>query len=253
MKKIFTSAILFFTAITLSGQSLHLLIDQKDVTNTIINVPVLPGDMSETQIDILNTTGDSINYQVNRTILNPPMNDSCASLYFCAGITCYPPNASVNWTPKTPPVTIGAHATMPDGNGTYGVFAHYDVCPDVCNDLYVLYRIYNTASNTNDTAFITLKYTCANGIEKHSKNAGYLSDAYPNPANAGFTVNYKLNATSKAEILLNDIIGKEMQRTPINDMEGSVFMNTSQLPAGVYFYSLRVSGRNITTRKVVIQ
>lgn len=253
MKKISTTLALIFAAISMFGQSLHLLIDQKDVTNTTINIPVVSGDLSETQIGILNTTGNSIDYQVNRTILNPPMNDSCASLYFCAGITCYPPNSSITWTPKTSPVTIKAHGSMPDGNGTYGVFAHYDVCPDICNDLYVRYRVYNTASNTNDTAFLTIKYTCSNGIEKHSKNAGTISDAYPNPANTGFSANYQLNGSTRGEIVVSDIIGKEIQRISVNDKEGHIYVNTSQLTSGVYFYSLLVNGSNVTTKKVVIQ
>ncbi len=253
MKRIFTSITLIFSAAAMSGQSLHLLIDKKDVTNTIINVPVAVADQSETQLAILNTTANTINYQVNRTILNPPMNDACASLYFCAGITCYPPNSSITWTPQTSPVTIGPHATMPDGSGTYGVFAHYDVCEDECNDLYVLYRIYNTAPDTKDTAFVTIKYTCTNGIEKHLKDAGSISNAYPNPANHNFSVNYQLNGNTKGELIINDLLGKEIQRIAVNEKEGNVVVNTSQLTAGIYFYSLQVDGSKITTKKVIIE
>jgi len=244
---------LSFIAITMSSQSLNLLIDQKDVTNTTIIVPVVAGDMSETQLAIFNTTANTINYQVNRTILNPPMNDSCASLYFCAGVTCYPPNSSITWTPKTSPVVIAPHATMPDGNGTYGIFAHYDVCPDVCNDLYVLYRIYNTDPGTHDTAFVTLKYTCANGIETHPKKAGYISNAYPNPANNGFSVNYQLNGSTKGALIVNDLLGKEIQRIAISDKEGNILVNTSQMPGGIYFYSLLVNDNKIITKKIVVE
>lgn len=252
MKKIFTTAMFISASAVLFGQSLHLSINKSDVTNTTITVPVKPGDMSETELAILNTTGNSINYQVNRTILNPPMNDSCASLYFCAGVTCYPPNADITWTPKTAPISIAAHGSMPDGNGTYGVFAHYDVCPSVCNELYVKYRVYNTASNTNDTAYVTIKYTCSNGIKEYTKSTGFISDAYPNPSSTNVCINYQLNK-SKGEIILHDVIGKEMQRMKLNDTEGKVTIDVSQLPAGIYFYSLFVDGYAVNSKKIIIQ
>jgi|SRR3954463_14708830 hypothetical protein len=254
MKKTFTTITLIFAAITMVGQSLHLFSNKSDVTNGIITVPVVPGQSAETQLSILNTTNDSIHYQVNRTILNPPINDdSCTALYFCAGITCYSPNTAITWTPKTAPISIKAHGSMPDGNGTYGVFAHYDICEDACNDLYIRYRIYNTAANTSDTAFVEIRYTCSNGIETHSKKEGSISDAYPNPSSTTFSINYQMKESSKGQLIMRDIIGKEVQSINLVDREGRININTSQLPAGIYFYSLLVGNTTVATKKVIIQ
>ena len=84
MKKLAPLLLLTTASITASfGQSIHILHDNKDVTNTIIVVPIAKGDGTLTELSLQNKTANKVDYQVNRTILNPPLNDSCASLYYC--------------------------------------------------------------------------------------------------------------------------------------------------------------------------
>ncbi|HSH66303.1 MAG TPA: T9SS type A sorting domain-containing protein [Bacteroidia bacterium] len=252
MKKISTLFFFLFSFCIAPAQSLHLIHDNADVTNGTILIPISPNQSLATELSILNTTDKVIHYQVNRTILNAPMNDSCASLYFCSGTTCYAPNSSVTWTPKTQPITIQPHGTMPDGNGTYGVSAHYDVCPTECNDLIVYYRIYDTEINTADTATITIKYTCSTGINDHFNTPVYLSDAYPNPANSSFSLTYHLNTFSNAQLILNDMVGKKVNEINLTGMQGTLKVQTDQLVAGVYFYSLVMNNHVVLTKKIII-
>jgi hypothetical protein len=253
MKKKFLLINLFLMTFASFSQSLHILKDKVDVTNTVITIPITPGQKTETEFSIFNPTNSAITYQVNRTILNPPMNDSCAALYFCAGKFCFLPNTDITWTPKAAPISIPAQGTMPNGNGTFGIFAHYDVCPKVCNDLYVYYRVYNVAANMKDTAYVEIRYTCTNGIKNYSNPVAFISNAYPNPASSEFSLNYDLYSLSMGEILIQDIVGKEMQRAKLTDNKGSILINTSELPTGIYFYSLMENNNKICTKKLIIQ
>ncbi len=259
MKKIFTTALLFVSATCLFGQSIHILKDKVDVTNGIINIPVTKGDASVTELALENKTGVKVDYQVNRTILNPPMSaDKCAGLYFCTGVQCYGPQKAINWTPKDAGSSIGAYATLPDPHPdttqlpTYGISAHYDICEDACADLYVLYRVYKTAAGSKDTAYVTIKYTCTNGIDEHASNLGSLSNAYPNPACTDFSLNYQMNVSGKGQIFLYDIFGKKVMETVLPKSEGTVIINTSSLTPGVYFYTMLINGQAVSTKQLVI-
>ncbi|HRG52042.1 MAG TPA: T9SS type A sorting domain-containing protein [Bacteroidia bacterium] len=253
MKKIISSLLLLAMSFTFSrAQSIHILHENKDVTNTIIVLPIKKGDSTLIDLSLVNKTAAPITYQVNRTILNPPMNEDCAALYFCTGVQCYTPRSEVTWTPKDTGSSIGAYATLPNGKDTYGIAAHYDACPDECKDLYVLYRVYKTAPGTNDTAYVTIKYTCSTGINEHNALLGSISDAYPNPTSSSFSLNYKLNVGAKSELVIYDITGKKIMDAPLSKNEGVVTMNTSLLSPGVYLYSLLINNQAVQTKRLVI-
>lgn len=253
MKKLAPLLLLTTASITASfGQSIHILHDNKDVTNTIIVVPIAKGDGTLTELSLQNKTANKVDYQVNRTILNPPLNDSCASLYYCTGTQCYAPQSAITWTPPDAGSSINANATLPDGPDTYGIAAHYDVCSDICNDLYVLYRVYRTTAGTKDTAFVTIKYVCTTGIDEQKELLGSMSDAYPNPAHANFSLNYKLNVASKSEVAIYDIAGKKVMEQALSKNEGVVTINTAALTPGVYLYSLLINNQAVSTKQLII-
>lgn len=83
MKKVITTFLVALSSIVYSfAQSIHILNGNKDVTNTVIVVPISKGDSTAVEMSLQNKTSSKISYKVNRTILNPPMNDTCSSLYF---------------------------------------------------------------------------------------------------------------------------------------------------------------------------
>lgn len=239
------------SSIVAVGQSIHILFNNKDVTNTTITSPIAKGESAVVDLSLLNTTDNQIIYKVSRTILNPPFED-CASLYFCTGKQCYAPSSSINWTGPYLD-TINAHETLPYDTTRTGLQAHYDVCPDQCHDLKVLYRVYSVAQNAKDTAFITIIYSCATGIAEEKTALGSLSDAYPNPSSNGISVNYALHTSGKNELVVYDLSGKKMIVATLEKMEGSVYLNTSTLRSGVYFYSLLVNGQRAITKQLVVE
>jgi hypothetical protein len=253
MKRIFTLLLALTSLTTAFGQSIKILKGTTDVTNTVITIPVYAFHNFETFLSLKNTTSNTINFQVNRSILNGPMvDDSCASLYYCTGSLCYPPNSDIDWTPApNPAAVVGPNETLVDANG---ITAHYETCEFSCRDLYVLYRVYNEAPGTKDTAKLTIKYTCgAIGIGEEAAASAFISDAYPNPASTDFSVNYHMNSFAKSEITIADVLGKKIKEVKLTEKEGNVTISTSQLKEGIYFYSLIVNNHVTATRKIVIR
>lgn len=251
MKKTIVCTFLMLSSIVVFGQSIHIFDHNKDVTNTTVVVPIAKGENALADLSLLNTTAKDLNYQVNRTILNPPFDDACASLFFCTGTQCYSPNSSINWTGPYIDL-IRANEKLPSDSGTTGIAAHYDVCETTCADLKVLYRVYPTDGNAKDTAYVTIHYSCATSITEENTSLGSLSDAYPNPSSNGFSVNYTLSASGKNELVLYDLFGKKHMEISLERNQGSIHLNTTSLSAGVYFYSLIVNGQRAATKQVVI-
>lgn len=250
MKKTLTSILLFASATIAFGQSIHILHDNVDVTAKEITVPVYKNNEFVTELALKNTTGGDVDYKVSRTILNPPF-DPCSYILYCTGIICYGPNNDITFSP--PDIsTIKANETLPNGPNTYGIAAHYSVCETACADLNVLYRVYNTAAGSKDTATVKIKYTCTNGITEENPALGSLSNAYPNPTNNGFTVKYAMKTFSQSEIAVYDLFGKKVIETKLPKAEGTITINTSSLAPGVYYYSLVVNNQRATTKRLVI-
>lgn len=252
MKKILTSFLLFATTVLSFAQSIHILHDNKDVTGKTITIPIYKDHDFSTDLSLQNITSAKIDYQVNRTILNPPL-DPCSSILFCSGTQCYPPSEEITWTPKDAGSFIYANTIIPSDPGTYGILAHYIVCETACNDLKVLYRVYRTTAGTKDTAYLTINYSCSVGITEENLSLGKLSDAYPNPATADFSLAYAVPALSKSTLEVYNIVGKKVIEIPLQKNEGSITVNTSFLAPGVYFYSLVVNNQRAQTKRLIIR
>lgn len=81
-----------------------------------------------------------------------------------------------------------------------------------------------------------------------------LSNAYPNPANAETKLDYNFKViTSNAKIIIRSLLGYVVSEHNIEDNAGTISIPTSDLPGGIYFYSLSVGGDIIITRKLVVR
>jgi hypothetical protein len=248
MKKILTSIFLLTFATFGFGQSIHIWDGGIDVTGDTVIVAITSGSANLNDLELHNTTTSIVNFQCNRTI---SALDSCANVYYCTGVQCYSPHTQTTWTPTGGGETIGASAILPSGPGTYGIAAHYDACPTMCNDIYVLYRVYNT-SVAGDTARVTLHYMCTSGINENSQEI-ITSSAYPNPANSTLSINYEVKESFQdGKIVVYDMLGKVVKNIAISDKQGVAKMNVTDLNPGIYFYSIVVDAKSIATKKIII-
>lgn len=82
-----------------------------------------------------------------------------------------------------------------------------------------------------------------------------LSQNYPNPFNPATKINYKLHVTGYIELIVFDALGKDVA-TLVNEMKiaGSyeVEFNASNLPSGVYFYSLIANGKQMSVKRMAL-
>jgi Arylsulfotransferase (ASST)/Secretion system C-terminal sorting domain len=91
-------------------------------------------------------------------------------------------------------------------------------------------------------------------VENENTITDYLlSQNYPNPFNPTTTIRWRLAAESKVTLIVYDILGREVQtlinyEQPVGDHE--VTFNASNLPSGIYFYTLR-AGSFIQTKKMI--
>ncbi|HEX8349327.1 MAG TPA: T9SS type A sorting domain-containing protein [Hymenobacter sp.] len=80
---------------------------------------------------------------------------------------------------------------------------------------------------------------------------------YPNPAKGMVTVSLsqKLGLGQDYKLRLSNIIGREVRTTVLRPEfnTNSMAMNLSDLPAGMYFYSLLLNDKIVSTKRLVLQ
>jgi hypothetical protein len=77
-----------------------------------------------------------------------------------------------------------------------------------------------------------------------NKEVNFVSKLYaaPNPGVNTTVITYQLKEIkSKTTLVISNAYGKSIQTVPINNVQGSITLNTSNLLPGVYYYSI-VSG-----------
>ena len=77
------------------------------------------------------------------------------------------------------------------------------------------------------------------------------NQAYPNPASAVVNINYALNKRN-ARISLYNILGVSVYEQQLDGQEGTIAINVSDLAQGIYFYTIKVDGNVVDTKKLVI-
>lgn len=80
-------------------------------------------------------------------------------------------------------------------------------------------------------------------------------EAYPNPAVQSATIKYSLPSNQgRLSLVVRNILGKEVKTIELgSSLSGKQIINTSDLPNGVYFYSIIDEGRTISTKKLIVK
>jgi hypothetical protein len=131
---------------------------------------------------------------------------------------------------------------------------------DVKNDLLNCATMDNyTGQNLPDNSWghgkangYNLVHGCLVDVDEVELQGAVLS-CYPNPSSEQTTINYELSSTvNKAELVITDMLGKEIRKDQINQSKGKIILQKGQLKPGMYFYSLVANGKIIKTNKLAI-
>ena len=84
--------------------------------------------------------------------------------------------------------------------------------------------------------------------------AGISINVYPNPSRGQVTVQLNQKAGADYKLRLNNIIGQEIRTVALRPelTAAGLPLDLSSLPLGVYFYTLLVDGKAITTKRLVL-
>ena len=162
--------------------------------------------------------------------------------YFCWE-QCYEPPTSISPTAMTIPVGQRINQFYADykPNGNPGVST-------------LIYCFFNDA-NEADSVCATVRFTASPvGIQDvFLGNQSGISESYPNPAKTFAKINYALAAGwKKAEIVVYSMLGSKVRAVRLTDDQGTYKMNVSSLPSGMYFYTLVVDDKDISTKKMLV-
>lgn len=114
---------------------------------------------------------------------------------------------------------------------------------------YYIKRLIMELNTTTHDATSTIQ------INNNNTPLFYLGQSRPNPSNNVATISYQLNNNSnKVALSLVGIAGKEILHKPIgNQAAGSydIQIATTDIPNGIYFYTLSVGNQKLTRKLVV--
>lgn len=79
-----------------------------------------------------------------------------------------------------------------------------------------------------------------------------ISNPYPYPANEVVTFSYQLYQPVNARIVMYDVLGNEIANYRLHPEYNKLVIQTSSLRTGVYLYSLVLDGKNVATKKLVV-
>jgi hypothetical protein len=85
------------------------------------------------------------------------------------------------------------------------------------------------------------------------KNEGIQLSNTPNPFLGSTQINYQITQVyQKAQLIVTDVMGKTVYTQSINKPIDNIQFNATQLPAGIYYYSIVLDNNSVKTKMMVV-
>lgn len=196
-----------------------------------------PAFLLQGHATVTNNSNSAIDVAVSRTVNNLyPGHVS----YFC-WFQCYPPSISVS--PDVINIPAGGNINL------FQADIETSAIPGVSYNTYCFYD----ANNVSDSVCVNFVFDATTGVSEIAGNRNYISKPYPNPAsdNASFFVNTLRG--SKPRLKLFNMLGTEVKDLAIaENTKATVKVSVSDLSSGVYFYSLFINGKSVSSGKLMV-
>jgi len=189
-------------------------------------------------IDVKNISSSSLDIRVKKTEL---IIISGSENYFC-WVSCYLPGTYVS----PDGITVSSGASSAAFTGDY--LSHGNAGAS-----YIMYTFFDY-NNPNDSIAFIAKYVAGSGVGINNPTPKVeVSNLYPNPAKNTVSINYNLNGAQNGQLEIYNILGSVVKIIKINETNGRLSIDVSDLNNGVYFYSFIADDRIITSKRLVIQ
>ncbi len=244
MKKLLLSGATLLAVAGLSAQSSFSVVDANlaAVANgsTIVYYVDQATSLETHDFDVLNNTSNALTAKVRKSVQSQASGGSL--FYFCTDQLCY-----------TPTTVLSSNVNM-TANGQFLLIT--DFTPDNTVGIStVRYSVFNTA-NPSDSVFFFIEYHVSpTGVNNLSQVKASVGQPMPNPASSTFTMNYNLGSSfgkGEAKMVIYNMLGAVVLTENIMDAEGNVRMDISSVENGVYFTSLEVDGKQLSTKRLVV-
>ena len=115
--------------------------------------------------------------------------------------------------------------------------------------------VFFDVSNPDDSSWVFVHFNgTPAGIADNNMPKNFISNAYPNPAVNYTSFDYSFaQGTTSAKFVLSDILGSKVKEEVLNNLSGTLLLNTSEIEGGLYFYSFYENDRLILTKKIIIK
>lgn len=194
----------------------------------------------QTQGSIENTSGDgTLDVKARRiTVDTVPGTEN----YFCWD-QCYEPPTSES--PSAISIAVGQRIDQ--------FYADYK--PHGQAGVSTLIYCFYDVANPSDSVCATVRFSASPlGIQDvFTGDKSGISTTFPNPAKGVANINYALkNGWKTADLKVYSMLGAMVKKVNLKEDQGTLKLDVSSLPAGMYFYTLTVDNNNISTKKMLV-
>lgn len=233
MKRFFASALICLLGYGLAAQGFEIVELQDSYKGTIGEVIKAPLQFKNNSSKPLTLIIRKANSQIGTSQKN----------YFCIDGRCLDQKVEDYIVKVDPGQTLT----------TLNVALEAGLVPGVSSVKYIAYN----KSNPGEALELEFHFVVE---EKLEKNAVYSSqlitvrDLYPNPVTDFAYLDYKvLDDQIKAKIILHNVLGNPVGEYELPLFENKMKIPTSDLNAGIYFYTLYIDGEGVYTKKLIKQ
>ena len=211
-------------------------------TISIVNAPVSPWDVLFISATLFDTDSTTIEYMVDYS--DGSMKGSGVNIYRDNGAILFSEQSSSAFFgcfAMTDPVRPLWYPILATNTGTKMVLvAGYDSLTYIPNafKVYSLPGVYYPNTTPN--------------ISQIDNQMG-LSNPYPNPSIISAQIDYTLpDGVDRGEIVFYDLTGNEVKRFTVDKTFNTLFVSTSDITAGTYYYQLQTTRQSSEGKKMLV-
>jgi hypothetical protein len=243
MQKIFSLIIaaILFSSVGSFAQRIEFIDPLTTVTGTLADIGPL-GEL-EAAWGVQNTSDQALSWRCRREIIS---NVTGATNYFCWGV-CFMENTDVS--PAGIAVSIGP------GEVNNSFYAHYKPNNNAGMST-IRYCFFNLDDNTEELCYTVnfcVDAECLVNVDEKQEVAT-LNSVKPNPVNDLGAISYSINRHfTQANLFIYNSVGQIVKQEVVQNQQGLLVFNASELANGIYTYSISVDGLMSPMQKLVVQ